>query len=339
MQSNRIAFSFILIAIACIVGGFFLVSRPNSKQNESLVVQMENPGRHGDVLVMVNDEHSVSVWKEDGTEIDAPEGFVRLEAIDTIVPGVHFFSGVPVGVHSNKRIDNLYRVLSPDQKRELRPGSAREDGAMVVEIGMGDATEEHVIRFQDGKTVQDGEPVGWWDSQTFGVVGRLNGERHILAVALSGSVHDVAVLPDIAEQIVIQNGALWYVTLTPGPGLESPPEPPSTLHSVALGGEDTVVYTFKNDAIRRFIIGSTGDIAIQGESGTTEYLKGIDVPASSIEKGMPLLFVREGELLLRRDNSLFLRDVESKKEISLGTYTGFDPIVSVLPAEDIDENQ
>ena len=339
MQSNRIAFLFILIAMACVIGGYILISRPSAQQTASPAIQLPDPGLHGDVLIMVNDEHSVSVWKEDGTEIEAPEGFARLDAIAKIVHGVHFFSGVPVGVRSDYRVDNVYRVLSPDQQRELHPSLTREDGTPAVIIAKGDSSEEHVIRFQDQRVIRDGEPIGWWDSQVFGILGRLNGERRVFAVSLSGDIRDVAVLPDTAEQVSIQNGTLWYVTLTPGPGLESSPEPPSSLHSVNQKGEDVVVFELKNDTILRFVIGSTENIAIQGESGITEYLKSVDSSVVEIGKGVPLLFVREGELLIRRDNSLILLDIEKKQETSLGTYTGFDPIVTVLPVKDIDENQ
>ncbi len=331
MQSHRFSTFLILLALFVAVGGLFLIRR-NSGDLPAGETKTEEPRVAAeDTWIMVNDEHTVRVWTLDGEEVEAPLGFERLESYDRFIIGAHFTSGLPVGVRHDGRIDDVYRVLSPDQSRQLQPAEPREDGAGAIEIRNGSDIATHVIRM-DSQPVRDVTPVGWWDDGHFAVIGRIGGERHALSVSIGGDVRDVSTIPDEAEHISAQSGALFYVTLTPGPGLESPPVPPSSLSQLSSDGETRTVTTFDDDSILQYLVDGSGEYPhlLQTESGRAYAIDGEGSRSDLGDTDAILLFLDAKRVLIRRDSNLILLDIDTGAETKLGTHTGFDPIVTIL---------
>ncbi|MFH1704939.1 MAG: hypothetical protein ABH861_03105 [Patescibacteria group bacterium] len=202
-------------------------------------------------------------------------------------------------------------IHSPDGRRSLHPYQAKPDGTGMVEVRLGDSSQTLVLRLSNGRGVRDARPLGWWDDETLAVVGFATSTRAVFAVSLSESLRVVAPIPDDAGGLEMQNGQVWYVTLQPGEGLESPPGPPSILHRITLDGEGTDVVEEKDTVIAQYRTSVDGKVVYNTYDGGLFYLNNTKIPMG---EGVPLDILYDGRVLMKRDLQLMVKDPETGQE-------------------------
>lgn len=202
-------------------------------------------------------------------------------------------------------------IHSPDGRRALFPSPAKADGTGNVEVHLGNERQTVVVRLGNGKGVKDVMPVGWWDSDSLAVTGRVTSTRMLFAVTLAGEVSPIVSIPDAANGLLAQGGNVWYVTLEPGEGLESPPGPPSELHRVSRDGDDIRLSVETKNVITAYVpFGDT--VAYQKDSGeffVISPLSSLDTGNIPLGDGTPLLFIDPTHVVIRKSGKLLRKEV------------------------------
>jgi hypothetical protein len=126
-------------------------------------------------------------------------------------------------------------------------------------------------------------------------------------------VKKVSDLPDFIERLRIFDGAAWYVTVTPGEGIEQPDAPPSAFHRVSLDGHDDRLVQEEKSVIGNYAVGARGFAYQLDPEGVrwTNLEEGIILP---LNDAVPLVYLDDGSLILRHMNALTLYNVVERKE-------------------------
>jgi hypothetical protein len=119
-------------------------------------------------------------------------------------------------------------------------GSPKSDGAGTLRISDGKNVEEIVLRGKKSLAYRDAEIIGWIDDDHVALSALQGDARHIVLVEPLGRVNELVQVPEEAAAFSVGAGSVWYVTVTPGQGIESGPTGPSEVHRVSLNGEDRV---------------------------------------------------------------------------------------------------
>ncbi|MEK7655723.1 MAG: hypothetical protein AAB386_03530 [Patescibacteria group bacterium] len=194
---------------------------------------------------------------------------------------------------------------SPDGRRSIHPTPSAPDGTSAILIRYGGDTSNVILREENGRGIRDAQAVGWWDNETVAVVGIKNSVRTAFAVGIAGGVRVVASLPETATRIEIHDGGLWYVTLTPGEGLESEPAPPSELHRLMVEGKDSTLMVSPVTVISRYVVVGGNLVATQNEKGKIYYSSSTE---GVVAEGVLLDATADGKLLIRNGEKLSFGD-------------------------------
>lgn len=205
---------------------------------------------------------------------------------------------------------------SPDRAETATLLAPKSDGAGVIGITKdGGAVQSIVLRLKNGTPLRDAQIYGWSGPDQLYVAGVIKGARWVYLTDTSGNLTEQGMLPDTAMTVVYRDGRFWYITVTPGPGLESPPMPPSELFTLEPGLMDPPNRSWIKDqdhVITGFTFVGTGmmngEIAYVRDDGQA-FIRVPGGTTTPIGKIRPLLFLDEDHLLLRDGFTLSVRDI------------------------------
>lgn len=244
-----------LLATVFVVGGVVAImqTRPGAEE------QPEGIEAAGDALdgriVVFADEGSVHlIDAESGVEIrecDAA-GVTRIEEVtpEGIVIGMPSGERVRLGfdcVAQNEVLPAAVRVLEADEEGVSRAQFA--DGATVPLVA------------SNGRPYREPQLVGWLDASRAVFVSFRGDIRTAVVVGTDGSVEALASLPEIVSGFSTGGGAFWYVSASPGPGIEFGPQGPSAIHRVRAAGDDVVVAQDAERVVEAFLVNPSGTYA------------------------------------------------------------------------------
>ncbi|MEO5927104.1 MAG: hypothetical protein ABIO72_00350 [Patescibacteria group bacterium] len=268
-------------------------------------VTTATPTSTGGILVV--DHSGAMLYQKEGSRpLSWPDDVKLLGRALSQMEGVDAKTGEHVYLTTGFVRATSTGIHSPDGRRALFPSPARADGTGSVEIRLGNEKQTIVLRV-GSKGVKDVMPLGWWDAETIAVTGRVTSTRMIYAATLAGEVTPIAIIPDNAADFSFEAGSMWYVTLQPGAGLESPPGPPSELHRLSRRDKDVVLATETTHVISVFIP-FISSAAYQTDAGDLTLLSNTDVTEIPLGKGTPLAFIDATHLVIRRDGHLIKKD-------------------------------
>lgn len=238
-------------------------------------------------------------------------------------------TGRAVGDGSSVVLDPEFKIAdkkffrSPDGRHELLAAKARSDGTGTVDVRYGNDSQSIVTRLSNGTAVRSVIPVGWWNNETAAVTGMVTSSRALFAVPIVGSVTRVAYLSDTYERLTLDHGAAYYVTVTPGEGLEAIDSPPSSMIRVQRNGTVETLATEPNLLIDRLIVNEVGVVAYHAysEAESKTIIRRSDGQVVQ-GKGDPLLILEDEQVLSRQD---------------LGNLVGNESAVFLLPRANLDE--
>lgn len=190
-----------------------------------------------------------------------------------------------------------------DGTRGGRIGATQNDDAGTVVFSASGASDQDVVlRNASSRPYHDPTPIGWMDRDWFVVTAFRGDALYALAVQPSGTVSELVTIPEEAGGEASGDGAFWYVTVTPGPGIEFGPSGPSAIHRVGTDGKDVEVAQDAEGAIDGVLPGPDGRFAytIGGTlfvgQGTTTVNAGTGYPLGWMDR--TLLVSRSGRLSL-----------------------------------------
>jgi hypothetical protein len=317
-----------LFATFLVVGGVVCAAilatpklNPDSKVPslpEAPVVTASTTGTGG---VLVVDHGVATLYQKQGSrKLSWPDDVAMLGRPLSQIEGVDSKTGERAYLTTGFQRDAESGIHSPDGRRSLFPSPARPDGTGSVEVRLGSEKQTIVLRL-GSKGVKDVMPLGWWDTETVAVTGRTTSSRMIYAATLAGEVSPVAFIPDNANDLTVQGSNVWYVTLEPGQGLESPPGPPSELHGISRRGVDVTVAKEVTHVITSYV--SFGqNAAYQTDAGDLVFVPDGDTHQLPLGKGTPLLFRDATHLVIRREGRLLAKDAITGLE---------EPILDTIP--------
>lgn len=241
-------------------------------------------------LVLLNDDGATIVSETGKEQKISTAQFER-----SIAQGGMPIEGVDVANGAANWYLNVYR--SPDGTQSVKLVTAKSDGASVLEIDSARATSTVVLRDQNNP-LHDTRIHGWnADGSAVYVSAIATSTREVYSVKKDGEIRALAQLPDSLLSLDGWNGAVWYVTATPGPGIESDPVPPSDVHRVDASG-DTLIAHEDSKLILSAVPGANGTLAYLSNDGSATLLKS-NASTASLDKHRPLLFLSDGHLLIR----------------------------------------
>lgn len=170
------------------------------------------------------------------------------------------------------------------------------------------------LRSPAGVSYKDPVLVGFFDADHIGVVAHTD-TRVLLDVSRFGEIRVLQVLQDEASVRLVQGGAAWVTTFTPGEGIESEPQGPSTLTRLTRTGASTTKAESPGVISRVVPFSDRSDIFAYGtEQGTFTAMSGT---TSWQGTGVPLVWTTENELIFTQDNKMWRRDVTSSTKEEL----------------------
>lgn len=263
------------------------------------------------LLVLVNESANTILFSDGSSErMTRAEFDARFPANKRPIEGVNAANGSVV------QFENEFR--SPDGIRLARLETPKGDAASVVTIEQPQGSSSLVLRV--GRfPLRDARIHGWSDAQTLFVSALVTSTRAVFRVDIGGSVRKLATLPDTALFLEVQHGALWYITASPGEGIESEPAPPSEAHRIrADTGDDRVVR--EDSRLILHVVPSKNDaVAYLTDDGQVTFLPTAQTASKiALGKRQPLLFLDDGRLVMRDDLNLQIVDPRTGASISLG---------------------
>ncbi|MBU1032809.1 MAG: hypothetical protein ABH820_02570 [Patescibacteria group bacterium] len=339
-----------LITTLLIVGALVLLTYMNSDSASlSASIKVKPTGvntetAHHTAVLMVDDQGARIFVNGSSRELTWPDDIKLLGQPLSTLQGRDTQTGEPVYLTTDfKRAPTSLGMRSPDGRRTLHPAQPKEDGTGIFEIGYGDDKQSIVVRTANGQGVKDVLPIGWWDSETVALLGLSTSSRAIFAVNLTGGVRQVANFPDTAERAIAWSGNVWYVTATLGQGLEDPLGPPSELHQVSFDGTYDLLSKESGRVIQYFVPSPNLQVAYQTEDGqiTLARFKELgedeDRPSLPQGQGMPLGFLDEFRLVVRKGDQLLIKDIITGREDAIADLSSTEGAVFMLTNPYIDE--
>lgn len=298
-----IATLFVVVGIAAIV-----LTRPQGGSDQP--AENQPPVEMGPVTATVfQDGDVIRVTQTQGTsstarECTVPQGTTRAASVDKngIVISLTSGQNVRIGFDCMAKEGTLPEgVLNPSGSRSARMSDPRSDGGGTVTISDGTNEETMTLRGPNARPFRDPLIIGWMDNQKIAVIAFQGDARHALMVESAGRVTQLKELPETATEFAARDGAFWYVTATPGPGIELGPRGPSEVRRVGMDGTEEVVSRNENDAIEAFMPGPDGRFAYVG-GGALYVGKGTET--KNVGTGRPLGWGEDGTALVVRNGQL-----------------------------------
>ncbi len=201
-----------------------------------------------------------------------------------------------------------------------------EDSAWVLV----DGDWSVVLRDPRGNMYQDPLVVGEFDAQHVAIVAINSDQRQLLSVSQSGSIHLLASLSDQTVPLNVQLGRVWLVETAPQEGIETPPQGPSSVWSVDIGGasstrlvDERVSSIISSVFVRgnvRLLATDQSDMRIISE-------KALSQPIS----GKPLGWVDDQHMLIQQVGKLCLLSTVTSQVICNGTSPEGVSWAQILP--------
>jgi hypothetical protein len=163
------------------------------------------------------------------------------------------------------------------------------------------------LRDDRGRQYEDVVIWGWFDDTHVALVGRKEESRVVLSVSRIGEMKELFKLLDNANPIGLEGARLWFSTFSPGEGIETAPQGPSTLFSVDGRGATSTV-TADTQVIDRVLPEEHGALAYLVEGGQMK-VRTPDGKAVWIGSGIPLVWMDATHLLFSVGNEIHVLDV------------------------------
>lgn len=236
-----------------------------------------------------------------------------------MLQGIDVATGFPVVMGTSTQPLPSAEKRSPDEKRVASIAPRRADATSALMIQGGASAQTIVLRLPNGDGIRDAQVLGWWNSQSVAIFGLATSSRALFAADLSGTVRLVAHVPGYIERVRAEKDSVWFVEVTPGPGLEQPDQPPTKLHRLSDRGVDEIVAQEERSVIGSYVVQSRSMWAYQTDDGHVRLVSRDGV--RSLGEGTPLLFLDASHLVLRRGNALVVRDLERMTDYRLPSFS------------------
>lgn len=228
-------------------------------------------------------------------------------------------------------------LLNPSATRGAQVAEARADGTGAVMIITGTEERIVVLRGSNGRPYRDPELIEWMDNDHLAVMAFQGDTRHVLAITVTGQITQLVTLPEEVGGIAAGGGMLWYVTATPGEGIEFGPHGPSELHRVDASGKREKV-AGDDGVFESLSAGPGGQFAVNGSGAL---ITGTFGATRNIGTGTPTGWMDDGTLLVVRNELLVLAppDADAQvKETNVSIPTDVDwvwsiPLDAIPPTE------
>jgi hypothetical protein len=266
------------------------------------------------------------VWPDDVTSLGQP--LSRIKGGDTL-------SGQPVWLDAGFKRASSTVWRSQDGRRDAVLSSDRSDGTGSVEIRQGFENTLLMLRQKNGRKINDHQLLGWLDNDTLAVVGIATSTRNIFALDLNGMVTSLSQLPDDAWLIKVADGAVYYARATPGEGIESAQQPPSSLWRVDKSGQAKDFYDVQDRVIQDFTV-SDQAIMFMYDNGNLEWWDKDSARVWDVGQGKPLLALPGLGFLCKQQDRYFLIDVVNSQVKRTDLEIGQAEAVFYLPQSVLD---
>lgn len=279
-----------LFATIFVVGGVvaILQTRPGADASEEGVEVLEEV-RSGRVVVFVD---AGRVYLADaasgaGLRVCDASGVTRIEEVtrDGIV------MSAPTGDRVRLGFDCV--VIGDVEASPVQIVEPGADGVPHVRFASSGADVALVA--SNGRPYREPQIVGWMDDTRVALVALRGDVRTALAVRTDGTVEVLATLPEVVGGFAAGGGAFWYVTASPGPGIEFGPQGPSAIHRVRAAGDDAVVAGDDVFIVDAFLVGPLGGYAYVMDGTLFVGKDGAPVPAGT---GVPIGWSDDGRALV-----------------------------------------
>jgi hypothetical protein len=324
---------FPIIATVFVVWGVILIvrlspsvsfSKSNNADTASIISQPKQ-----ETVIVIQSGKKLTINRKDGqiqqTTCDLPDGFVTVDRVTNYGISIRSATGgretldVSCTAVPSKLVTGIPNSAGT---RGAWLGSPKSDGAGVVRISEGNGLEDIILRGKRSQAYKDAEIIGWVDDGHVALSALLGNARHIILVEPSGRVSDLAIVPDEAAGFFVGAGSVWYVTVTPGQGIESGPVGPSDVHRVTLTGEDRVVAHEDADAIESVAVcpaEATGTATFFYQVNNHLIQSGSDGKRTDLGVARALGWSSDGELIAIRDSELVSIDSSGVHDLNIPT--------------------
>src|SRR3989338_71206 len=330
-----------VIATILVVLGVVAIARLNVKKQDATAWPPSAPGaaasatwtvlQSGGKLSLTNDQG-------DRRECELPDGFANVDRADkdgfTVrnATGARMLVSFECIVKDPKLVPGL---ANPSGLRAANVSGKRRDGAGVLEVSDGKITEEITLRGKNSRPYRDPEVVGWLDDNVFAVTAFQGDARYALTVQTTGRITELLKLPENAVEFKAGAESFWYVTVTPGEGIELGPRGPSELHRVSADATDTVVSKEEGSVIERVSLGPDGTAVFV--AGGTLMRVNTDGKVVNAGPGIPLGGTDDGELIVNRNRSAWVVSKEGISRALTDGSVGADVSAAWIVRQTLDE--
>lgn len=335
-------FATVLVVAGIAAVAYVASVRPGDRSVRPVVTEdgidrRDAPSSTEPVVAFLRNETSVTLLRKDGTtERLSAEAFgERFPDVDEPWEGSLVSNGAPVRYAAATSAASGPGALSPDGASHVRIGTAQADGASVLLLQRASESERKlVLRDAKNQALRNASVAGWFDERTIMATAVPTSSRWAYAVGVDGRARALAPLPETIVSLFGRGGAVWYVTATPGEGLESPPKAPSELRRIGSDGSDQLVAKDELHVFLMVVSGPDGRFAFTTDDGKSAAALE-DGTHVSLGKRRPLVFLPDGRILLRDGFSLVLFDLRTGTTTPAGTVPEGNVEAYALPNLDM----
>lgn len=290
-----------LFATVFVVGGLLAVVLMRPGDEEAL----QDPSTASDAAL----RGRVIVFADHGAfHVVTPEGVELREcALD---PAARLFEvtaqGVVIGFSSGDRVRVGFDCVASPTEAAVRMEEPDADAVMHMVFEGGTRV---ALVAQNDRPFREAQVVGWMDASHVAVVAFRGDVRYALAVSVDGALQELGALPELVGDFAAGGGAFWYVTATPGLGIEFGPRGPSALHRIALDGGEAVVARHVTDVLEGLSVSVDGAYAYR--VGGTLFV-GRDETSVNAGTGIPIGWSDDDRVLV----------VDAQQSLSFKTVDG-----------------
>ena len=291
----------VAVVLGIVAAARFNASKPQTPQTDNK--QSAGPNE-GTAWTAVLADRKLVMASDDGASKNCvlPDGFGFVDDVSgdgfivRSATGARMLVGLDCAVKDAKLVPG---IANPSGKRMANVTGERRDGASVIEISDGKITEEITLRGKNSRPYRDAEVIGWLDDNVAVVTAFQGDARYALTVQTTGRITELVKLPDGAAEFRAGGSAFWYVTVTPGEGIELGPRGPSALHRVTQDGADLAASEEADAIIEDALVSPSGNAAYA--AGGTLKVRFADDGFKNAGTGKPVGWTGGGSLIATRE--------------------------------------
>jgi hypothetical protein len=303
-----------LLATVFVVGGVVAVvlTRPAVEGEDGQGIVASDATLSGRVVVYASGDALHVIDADDGVELKecAIADGARIARVNR--------EGILVGAPNSGWVQLGFDCMAEDEV--LMAALQGPDEEEVVTLVVGE--REIPLRHENGRPFREPQVIGWLDDHRVVLVAFRGDVRYVVLAEATGELHTLAALPEIAEGFTVGNGSLWYVTATPGEGIEFGPSGPSAIHRVGTDGTDVVVVREPSALIESLSVSDEGMYAYT-VGGTL--MLGRQKALVNAGTGMPVGWTDDSRLLV----------VDAQRALTLKSLDGATEETGVVLSEDV----